>query len=580
MSDPSTTGSAGGGDGMYGAQLLLVIIGAIAVTAFAQRRGLQAPLVVVALASVISFIPDIPRMDLPPAFILEVVLPPLLYSTALDFSFVSFTRNVWSILTLGVGLVVFSAVAIGFFASWVVPGLSLGAALVLGAVLSPSDAVAAVAVGRRLRLPKRLVAILTGESLVNDAAALTLFTMTTAAVARIRIDPHNPALFFAYSSVAGAGIGLLIAIVVHAVRVRLYDPGLETVLGMVVPFAAYLAAEAMHASGVLAVVAAGFFLGHHAASAGFETRLQSRQVWRSLDVLLEAFVFAFIGLQLRFVIEDVVDRGVPLDVFFATAMLVLVAVILTRLVWTFLMFGPALRQVKRLAARSGVALRVGRQVRGWARSSGPPGRRHEYLPWNDGVVMSWAGMRGVVTLAAAAAVPVTTAAGDPFPGRGTIQATAFVVVIGTLLIQGFTLPPLIRLLRTGRSEERDHERDETRRAQGVAQRAARQATAEVIAQSPGDDPGTLYAVEQRVEQYLVAYQALHQPIMERAQDLEPGRPRVVRDLIQHILAQQRRALVRERDSGRLDDELLRALLEQLDYEEAAASYDVPNRLRG
>jgi monovalent cation/hydrogen antiporter len=567
-----------GGDRMHGAQLLLVIIGAITVTALARRRGLQAPLIVVALASMISFIPGIPRMDLPPAFILQVVLPPLLYSTALDFSFVSFTRNVWSILTLGVGLVVFSAVVIGFFASWVVPGLSLGAALVLGAVLSPSDAVAAVAIGRRLRLPKRLVTILTGESLVNDAAALTLFTLTTAEVARIRIDPHNPALFFAYSSVAGAGIGLLIAIAVHAVRVRLCDPALETVLGMVVPFAAYLTATQMRASGVLAVVAAGFFLGHHAANAGFETRLQSRQVWRSLDVLLEAFVFAFIGLQLRFVIEDVVARGVPLDVFVATATLVLVAVIVTRPVWIFLTFGPGLRHVKRLAAGSAVALRVERRVRGWGRSSGPPVRQRGDLSWQYGAVMSWAGMRGVVTLAAAAAVPVTTATGHPFPGRGSIQATAFVVVIGTLLIQGFTLPPLTRLLRAGRLEERDQERDETRRAQGVAQRAARQATAEMIARSPPDDPGMLYAVEQHVEQYLIAYHALHQPVMESAPGLEPERSRVVRDLVQHILAQQRRALLRERDSGRLDDEVLRALLEQLDYEEAAASYDLPGRL--
>ncbi|HEV7899936.1 MAG TPA: sodium:proton antiporter [Planosporangium sp.] len=564
---------------MYGAQLLLVIIGAIAVTAFAQRRGLQAPLFVVALASMVSFVPGMPRLDLPPEFILGVVLPPLLYSTALDFSFVSFTRNLWSIVTLGVGLVVFSAVATAVFASWVVPGLPLAAGLVLGAVLAPSDAVAAVAVGRRLCLPKRLVSILTGESLVNDAAALTLFTLTSAAVVGIRTRPHNPVLFFLYSAVVGTGVGLLVALVVHWVRVRLCDPGLETVLGMVVPFAAYLVAEQVHASGVLAVVAAGFFLGHHAANAGFETRLQSRQVWRSLDVLLEAFIFAYMGLQLRFVIEDVAARGVPLRVFVVTSVLVLLAVLLTRPVWIFLMFGPALRQMKALTVRSTLARRIEDRLRAWGGHGRPPLRQSEELPWKYSAVMSWTGMRGVVTLAAAAGVPITTLRGDPFPGRGFIQASAFVVAVGTLLIQGFTLPPLIRALDIADSGEWQHERDETRRAQSIARHAARQATAEMVAHSPhGVDRTVLYSIEQRVEQYLVAYQALHEPTAEAGPGPQAQRPPVVRDLIQHILAQQRRALVRERDAGRLDDEVLRTLLEQLDYEEAAASYDVPNRL--
>jgi CPA1 family monovalent cation:H+ antiporter len=567
---------------MNGIQLLLVVIGAIAVTAFAQRRGLQAPLVVVVLASLVSFLPGIPRLDLEPHLILGVVLPPLLYSTALDFSFVSFTRNLWAILALGVGLVIVSTAAVGLFASWVVPELPLGAALVLGAVLAPPDAVTAVAVGRRLCLPKRLTTILTGESLVNDAAALTIFALATAAVGGTHTSPKNPLLFFLSSAVIGVAVGLTLAAVVHWLRVRLYDAGLETVLGIVVPFAAYLAAKAVHGSGVLAVVAAGFWLGHRAANAGFETRLQSRQVWRSTDVLLEAFVFAYMGLQLRFVINDVTRGGTRLDVFLATAVLVLLAVMLVRPAWIFLLFGPTLRH-PRLDRWSGAysagTRRLQTEVNRFCRRTERPLPQREKLPWKYNVVMSWAGMRGVVTLAAAAGVPERTASGAPFPGRGSILAIAFVVAVGTLLIQGLTLPSLIRTLDLSAPGEREHEELEIRRAHDVALRAARRATAEMIADAPhAADPATLRAIEQRVEQYLTAYEALHSPAADIEPNLQPQRVRILRELIQHILAEQRRALVHERDSGRLDDEVLRTQLEQLDYEEAAASREVPLRL--
>jgi CPA1 family monovalent cation:H+ antiporter len=565
---------------MHGAWFLLVIVGAIVVTAAAHRHGIQAPLVVVALASMVSFIPGIPPLELPPEVILGVVVPPLLYSTALDFSFVSFTRNLWSIMTLGVGLVVFTAVTVGFFASWLVPTLPLGACLVLGAVLSPSDTVTALAVGRNVGLPKRLVAILTGESLVNDAAALTLFTFTTATVAGVRIRPHNPLLYFAYASIVGAGIGLLTAVLVHWVRARLSDAGLETVLGMVVPFGAYLAAEEVRASGVLAVVAAGFFLGHRAVDASFGTRLQSRQVWRSLDVLLEAFIFAYMGLQLPFVIADITGgRRTSATVFLVTSMLILLAVMLTRPVWVFLTFGVVPTHAKRLIVRSTRALRIREMLHTRGRQRKQPPRHREQLPWKYGVVMSWAGMRGVTTLAAAAGVPLTTISGAPFPGRRLIQASAFVVAVGTLLIQGSILPPLIRALNITDPGEREREHDKIRRAQRVAYQAARQATAEMINHQPhGVDRVTLQDFEQRIEQYLATYQALHQLTTETGPGPETERLRAVRDLIQRILAEQRRALVRERDTGRLDDEELRALLEQLDYEEAAASADVPNRL--
>ncbi len=246
---------------MNGVQLLLVIIAAIAVTGLAHRKGLQAPLVVVTVGLAASFVPGLPRLELPPDIILGIVLPPLLYSTALEFSFPSFVHNLGPILRLGVGLVVVTAFVTGQVASWVVPGLAFGTALVLGAVIAPPDAVTAVAIGRKLGMPKRVMTILTGESLVNDAAALTLFSVAVAGITGTPTALANPVLYFLYSALVGILVGLLLGILAQLIRRHLQDPGLETVLGLVVPFAAYLLAEELHASGVLAVVLAGFTLG-------------------------------------------------------------------------------------------------------------------------------------------------------------------------------------------------------------------------------------------------------------------------------------------------------------------------------
>jgi NhaP-type Na+/H+ or K+/H+ antiporter len=206
-----------------GIGLLLVVIGAVA-AAVARRWRLPAALVVVALASAVSFLPGLPRLELAPESILAVVLPPLLYSATLDTSFVSFRRDLWPIAALGVGLVVFSAFTVGLFASWVVPGLTLGGAFILGAVLAPSDAVAASAFGRKLRLPSRLMTIMTGESLVNDAVALIIFQVAVAAVADTKSFIGQPVLMLLYSATLGVGVGLLTARAVHWIRPRLHDP--------------------------------------------------------------------------------------------------------------------------------------------------------------------------------------------------------------------------------------------------------------------------------------------------------------------------------------------------------------------
>jgi CPA1 family monovalent cation:H+ antiporter len=552
-------------------QLLLVVVGAIAVAAIAHRKGLEPSIVVVVLASLVSFIPGLPRFQLEPDLILGVVIPPLLYSAALDFSFASFARNIRPILALGVGMVLVSTFATGLVAWWVVPSLAFTPALVLGAVVAPPDAVAALAVARRLGLPKRLMAILTGESLVNDASALTVFSLTVAAVTGGHTTFSNPFLLFGYDVVGGCVIGLLLGIVVHWIRLRLRDSGLETALGLAVPFAAYLLAEQIHASGVLAVVMAGFSLGHNNASVGFETRLQDRQVWQSLDTLLETFVFAYMGLQCKFIFADINPNGLSWPSFVVGAAAILLTVLLIRPAWVFLAYGRdmAIRTLlRRIMGEERVAARNERhlQRRQERNPNGPPPARQ--LSWRYLTVISWSGMRGVVTLAAAAGIP------SSFPHRDIIQALAFVVAVGTLLIQGPTLPPLIRVLNISAPDERRYEAESVHTARQIIQTATEQKVKEIFADPPeGVDKELLIKYKQRFSTMLAARrpsgddEAEQQTVAERPDS--PMRD-ATKKLRRSMLAAQRTALTDARDKGELDDDVTRRELERLDYEEAAA----------
>ncbi|MEV6931794.1 sodium:proton antiporter [Dactylosporangium sp. NPDC051485] len=525
---------------MNGIGFLTVVVCAVAVSAVANRRGWPGPLVVVAVAAVVSLVPGLPRMELPPQLILAVVLPPLLYSAALDLSFVSFRRDLLPIAALGVGLVVFTMVAVGLVAWSILPMLTLAGAFVLGAVLAPSDAVAAVTLGRRSGVPNRVTTILTGESLVNDAVALVAFQLAVAAYAGYRPFIEQPVLLAVYTTSAGVAIGLAVAAVVHVIRPRLHDPALETVLGAVVPFVAFLAADGVHASGVLAVVAAGFWIGHHSTDAAFATRLQSRQVWRTADLVLEAFVFAYMGLQVRVILEDAAGDGVGPGRLAATIAIVLLVVVLARPVWI-----AALRLIIR--------------------------RR---TPWQVGAVLSWSGMRGVVTLAAAAAVPAVTVTGAPVPDRNLIQAIALSVAVLTILLQGATLQPLVRALHLSDAAERRRADADLVRALQVARRAAHEVTARAATSGSGLEAATMALIERRIAHVLTATPHRLANLYEA-----PGTSREpTHELVQQILAHQRQALIRERDLGRLDDEVLRAVLQQLDYEEAAASTDLRTRL--
>lgn len=559
-------------------ELILVVVGAIVVTAIAHRRGLEPALVLVVVGFVVSFAPDFNGVELESEVLLSVVLPPLLYSAALSFSFPTFLRNIRPILGLGVGLVVITTFAVAGLASWLVPSLTFGTALILGAVVAPPDAVTAVAVGRRLGLPKKVMAILTGESLVNDAAALSLFSIAVAQVAGSRAFIENPVLLFGYSALLGPLVGAALGFVTLWIRRRLANPGLETIQGLVVPFAAFICAEHLHASGVLAVVVAGFVVGHGSLDAGYQTRLQERYVWNSVDVMLEAFVFAYIGLQLRFVLEDLNEAHESLAEVAVASGVVLLVVLLIRPACVFVMFGRGVLS-RKVESRLSVpkpqqggrgALGV-RRRNGARRLSVPVDRRA--LTWQENVVVSWTGMRGVVTLAAASGIPLMTVEGEAFPERATIQAIAFVVSVGTLLLQGWTLPALIRWLQPSFEEDRRSDETETRKAEQVVRTAADEVLNRFAdAPPPGLDDATLTNIQQTI--------ARHAQDADEMPDPESHTPRaeVFSKLYRDVLCAQRNALIAQRDAGRIEDEAVRAMLERLDLQEAGVSARLESRI--
>ncbi|WP_368496939.1 Na+/H+ antiporter [Herbiconiux sp. A18JL235] len=557
---------------MNGVQLLLVIVGAIAVTGIAQRRGLQPALVITLVGFAASFIPGFTRLELDSEIILGLVLPPLLYSAALNFSFVSFARNFRPIVGLGVGLVVVTAFVVGGFASWIVPSLTLATALILGAIVAPPDAVTAVAIGRKLGLPKRVMSILTGESLVNDAAALTMFSITLAAVVGTHTLFENPVLLFGYSALVGVLVGLVLAFVATAIRRLLKDSSLETVLGLVVPFAAYLLAEQLEASGVLAVVAAGFAIGSSSSRAGYQTRLQERQVWSSLDVLLEAFVFAYMGLQLRFVIQDLQEAGQSVWAVFGAGALVLLVVLFIRPVWVFLSFGRNFLGDKLMRRKFASDERMRERVQRENEARVARGRRPRgfpvFLGWKESLVVSWTGMRGVVTLAAAAGVPVLLASGEPFPGRAEIQAIAFIVAVGTLLVQGLSLPFLIRALKLSDPKQEQFDEEQAARALEVARKASSKVLAEFVASPPpGVDPSLVERVAAMAERQ--SADAERDAVDAAEVERRSAYGETFGTLYRRVLKAQRDAVADERDANRLDDDAAREFLEQLDYQEAA-----------
>ncbi|MEU2351905.1 MULTISPECIES: Na+/H+ antiporter [Streptomyces] len=524
--------------------LLLLVAGSAAVAGMARRTPVPAPLLLVAVGLAVSYVPGMPDYTLEPDVVLPLVLPPLLYKEGTESSYLDLRAQKRPVALLSVGYVLFATFLVGWAAYLVVPGLPLPAALVLGAVVAPTDAVAAAAIARRVGLPSRITTILQGESLLNDATAITAYKVAVAAAVGAGSTWAGGFEEFLRASVGGVVVGLVLMVPIHWLRTRLTEALLQNTLSLLIPFVAYGVAEQVHASGVLAVVVVAVYLGHHSWEVDFATRLQEEAVWRMVAFLLESAVFALIGLQLPLILKGLGAYHGADAAWYAVA--VFLVVVAARFVWTF----PATFLPRLLS----------RRVR----------EREENPTWRAPVVVSWAGMRGVVSLAIAFSIPQTVRGGAPFPQRDMVLFLTFTTVIGTLVVQGLTLAPLIRLLRfPGR--DRQAETLAEANAQAQASLAAERRLDELLADERNALPPPL------ADRLRTVLERRRNAVWERLGQVNPLTGESVDDtyrrLSREMISAEREVFVRLRDGRHIDDEMLRALLRHLDLEEAAAHRD-------
>lgn len=521
--------------------LLLLVAGSAVVAAAARRTPVPAPLLLVAVGLVVSYVPGVPDYTLDPEVVLPLLLPPLLYTSATDSSYLDLRAQVRPVALLSVGYVLFATFVVGWAAYVIVPGLPLTAALVLGAVVAPPDAVAATAVARRVGLPSRITTILQGESLLNDATAITAYKVALAAAIGEGATWAGGIGEFLLAAVGGVGIGLLLMVPIHWLRTHLKEALLQNTLSLLIPFIAYAVAEQVHASGVLAVVVVALYLGHRAWEVDFATRLQEEAVWKMVAFVLESAVFALIGLQLPVVLKGLGEyRGLDAAWY---AIAVFLVVVVTRFVWVY----PAAFIPRILSAR----------IR----------EREDSPTWKGAMTTAWAGMRGVVSLAIAFSIPLTVHGGDPFPQRNLILFLTFTTVIGTLVVQGLSLPPIIRLLKfPGRDQQAETLAEAN--AQAQASRVAEKRLEALLEDERNSLPPPL---ADRLREVL---ERRRNAVWERLGATNPVTGETVDDtyrrLSREMISAERSMFVRLRDGRYIDDEMLRTLLRRLDLEEAAA----------
>jgi CPA1 family monovalent cation:H+ antiporter len=379
------------------------------------------PILLVLGGLALAFVPGLPKFELPPEVVLLGFLPPLLYSSAFFTSVRDLRANLRPISLLSIGLVTATMVGVAVVAHWLVDELTWPAAFVLGAVVSPTDPIAATSIGRRLGVPRRLITVIEGESLVNDASALVFYRTAVVATVAGTFSLWEAGAQLVVNAVGGIAIGLAAGFLVRQVRKRLNDPPTEITVALITAYLAYLPAEALGVSAVLAAVTVGLYMGWYTPElTNAETRLHGEAFWTILTFILNAALFALVGLQIPRVLDEL--EGWSASELALSATGVCAAVILIRLAWVF-----PFTYLPRFLFR---------KIR----------ERDPYPTWRIPLVLGWAGMRGAVSLAAALAIPLTTDAGAPFPGREIIIFLASCVILATLVLQGLTLPLLIKLV--------------------------------------------------------------------------------------------------------------------------------------
>ncbi len=526
---------------------LLVAVAALAT--LAVRLRIPYPILLVVGGSLLGFVPGLPRVELDPELVFLLFLPPLLYVSALFTSWRDFRANFRPITLLAVGLVLMTTVVVAAVVHSVI-GLPWAAAFVLGAIVSPTDAIAATAVAQRLGVPRRIVTVLEGESLVNDATGIVAYRIAVAAVVTGAFSVWEAGLQFVVGAAGGVAAGLVIGwLVIWARRHLADDPSVQNTVSLLTPFIAYLVAEELpayvwhglglpgelHFSGVLAVVTTGLYLGRkgpYIISSG--TRLQGYATWELITFLLNGLIFVLIGLQLRNVVEGL-SEYTPGELALY-AVLVSLTVILVRMLWVF----PA-TYLPRMAIR---AIR----------------ERDPSPPWRNVSVIAWTGMRGVISLAAALALPLTVAGGDPFVWRDLIIFLTFCVILATLVVQGLSLPAVIRAL--GLEDDRIGEKEETHGRIRIAEAAL-----ERLEELAEED----WVREDTAERMRGFYNYRRNRFASRVDGDPDGveeRSAAYQRLMAELLGAQRRTLVRLRDEGKIGDEAMHRIERDLDLEES------------
>jgi CPA1 family monovalent cation:H+ antiporter len=512
--------------------VILLLIAVLALAAFARKLLISYPILLVIGGMVLGFIPGVPTLRLDPDVVFLVFLPPILWSAAYFTSWRDFRSNFRPITLLAVGLVLATATAVAVVAHIWLPGLGWAGAIALGAIVSPPDAVSATAVAKRLGLPRRVVTILEGESLVNDATALILYrAAVTASVSGTFIFSDTVVDFFMAAGV-GVVVGLLVGVVARWALKLMKDSFSEIAVTLLSPYIAWVLAEQAHASGVLACVAGGLYLRQHFSEAvAPTTRIQARAVWDFLVFMLNGLIFILIGLQLG-VLREAIPSGMFIPLMLSGA-LVSVTAIVVRLIWV-----P-------LAA--------------WIpRALSPSLRGRDPMPaWPSLFIIGWTGMRGIVSLAAALALPLTTAAGAPFPFRAEIILITFAVIFSTLVLQGLSLPPLIRVLNLREELTLEHEEMQARE---------HAATAALVRLDEVASEG--WPIPEHLDQMRAHYGDRVQRYAKdgTAPECTAEAIEIFQRLRHETLTAERLAVIRLRNDGVISDDVLHRLEHELDVE--------------
>ena len=518
--------------------LLFLVLLVAGLTTLAQRFKIPYPIVLFIGGVVLSLLPHLPEIALNPDVVFLVVLPPLLYIGGFNTSWRDFHHNIVSILMLAFGLVGFTVVGIALGTAWLIPGFDYRLGAVLGAVVSTTDAIAATAIAKRLGLPRRIVDILEGESLVNDASGLLALQFAVAlVVAGHRPGPGLAVLELMWLIAGGVSIGLFSAFVIHRVSLEITDSPVEITLSLATPYLAYLAAEGIHASGVLSAVVCGLYLGRKNSEVlSINARLESTAVWKTLEFGLNGLVFILMGLQLRLILSGIHNLSAgQLARYGATFAILVVAL---RIIWVY----------------------PGAVIAHWIRTH----LLHQVEPPPSGkqvFIVAWTGMRGVLALAAAISLPTVLQDGSPFPQRNVIIFLTFCVIFVTLVLQGLTLPAMIRKLGLAVGSSNLEERQARLLILNTVLEYLRD-----LARHAKSDHAAIY------EDMIRHYQTRATLVEAGGEEIKPEREialaRYERNLGQELRALERSTAVMLRNEDKINDELLRDIERELDLSEA------------